>query len=220
MKKTNNKQELEKLETKYNKYIGIIKKILLIIIFVCIILLVRYGYVYSLMYNTIEANNSDKSKENCKITYSYTYKNEENNSTIIVYCKDGISVMKVEDFFTEYYIDNKKYSIYDTAIGKTYSINDFENRNFETITTWERLLVVFNQTNSCFNANIDHEVLNGEKCITLEKNNEKNWYNAENYLLVKKEEDKYTLDMKYENEVVTDEDISLPDLSEYEYKQD
>ena len=220
MKKENNKEELEKLETKYNKYIGIIKKILLIIIFVCIILLVRYGYVYSLMYKTIEANNFDKSKENCKITYSYTYKNEENNSTIIVYCKDGISVMKVEDFFTEYYIDNKKYSIYDTEIVKTYSINDFENINFETITTWERLLAVFNQANSCLNANIGYEDLNGEKCITLEKNKEKNWYNAENYLLVKKEEGNYILDMKYENGVVTDEDISLPDLSEYEYKQD
>ena len=172
------------------------------------------------MYKITEANNSDKSKENCKITYSYTYKNEENNSTIIVYCKDGISVMKVEDFFTEYYIDNKKYSIYDTEIGKTYSINDFENINFETITTWERLLAVFNQANSCLNANIGYEDLNGEKCITLEKNKEKNWYNSENYLLVKKEEEKYILDIKYENGVVTDEDISLPDLSEYEYKQD
>ena len=96
----------------------------------------------------------------------------------------------------------------------------FENRSFETITILERAIAVFYFTNSSFNANIGHEDLAGEKCITLEKNNQKNWYNAENYLLVKKEEGKYTLDMKYENGVVTDEDITLPDLSKYEYKQD
>ena len=212
----NNKEELKKLEIKYNKYMKYVKTILLIIIITILILLIRYCYVFSLMYKITKANHSDKSKTNCKITYSYIYENDENNSSVIIYCKDSVSVMKVEGFFSDYVIDNKRYSLYDTENGKTYSINDYDNRNFETITSWERLLFVFNQTNSCFTSNISYKDLNGEQFIVLSENNEENWYNSNSFMLVRKINENCILNITYEYDIVTNNDTQLPDLSEYQ----
>lgn len=212
----NNKEELKKLESQYNRYMKIIKIILLIVLFVVLILATRFFYIFSIMSKSIKTEYANLATKNMKKTYSYTYPDyPEENIDCLYYCKDGITVMEVS-FFKTYTIDNKIYTFYPLAEEKTYSVNEYDkNETWENLSFFKKLAVIAAKTSSYFTTNISHEELNGQKCIVFTEENEKIYYDAKTCLHIRTLSPNSITDIKYEFDVVTDEDIKLPDLSEY-----
>lgn len=217
----NNKEELKKLESQYNRYMKIIKIILLIVLFVVLILATRFFYIFSIMSKSIKTEYADLADKNMKKTYSYTYPDyPEENIDCIYYCKDGITVMETS-FFRNYIIDNKIYNFYPLAEEKTYSVHDnAQVETWEDLSFFKKIAVIAVKTSSYFTSNISHEELNGQKCIVFTEENEKVYYDAKTCLHIRTLSSNSIIDIKYEFDVVTDEDIKLPDLSEYVLDED
>lgn len=217
----NNKEELKKLESQYNRYMKIIKIILLIVLFVVLILATRFFYIFSIMSKSIKTEYADLANKNMKKTYSYTYPDyPEENIVCIYYCKDGIIVMETS-FFRTYIIDNKVYNFYPLAEEKTYSVRDnVPSETWEDLSFFKKIAVTAVKTSSYFTSNIGHEELNGQKCIVFSEENEKAYYDAKTGLHVRTLSSNSIVDIKYEFDIVTDEDIKLPDLSEYVLDED
>lgn len=217
----NKKEELKKLESKYNNYVKIIKFILLIVLFVGLILATRFIYLFSIAHKIIQAQYIDIKNENLKITH-FSSHNEypEDDATIAFYYKDGVSIMEANSF-KNYTIDGKVYSFYSNGDKKTYSIRDsIQSEDFENISTFERLVGTASLAKSYFTKNIRHENLNGESCIVFTDEYNKVYYSKETFLQLKSINSHTTTEIQYEFDVVTDEDITLPDLSEYVLEED
>lgn len=219
----NKKEELKKLENQYNKYMKIVKFILLIVLFVVLIFATRFIYLFSISNKIIHANYVDIMDKNVKKTYSFSSTDHpEENSNCIYYYKDGINVMEAS-FFKTYTIDNKIYNLYSTTDKKTYSIREYNsNDKWEDFNFFKKIIIIAAQASSYFDKNISYEELNGEKCIVFKDEYNKAYYNAENFLEVRTENTSSNsiTDIKYEFDVVTDEDITLPNLSEYLLEED
>lgn len=217
----NKKEELKKLESQYNNYMKIIKIILLVVLFVALILATRFIYVFSIANKIIHANIVDIRDKNVKMTYSFSFvDNPEGNSSTIYYYKDGITVMEVS-FFKMYSIDGKNYSFSLNSDKKSYSVSDYvQSDSWEDLSFFKKVAIIAVRASSYFTADIGYEELNGEKCIVFTDENNKVYYNAETFLQVRDDNSNSITDIKYEFDVVTDEDIKLPDLSEYVLNED
>ena len=217
----NNKEKLKKLESQYNKYIKIIKYILLIALFIFLILAIRFMFIFSILNKSIQIEEAPSSTINMKKTYSFIYPDfPENNTGYIYYCKDGVIVMKA-GFVETYSIDNTYYSFYPTSDPKTYSIHELSSsETWEDLSFFKKIIVIAVRTSSYFTANISHEKLNGKKCIVFTINDEKAYYDEQTSLHVRTVSKNSIVDIKYEFDVVTDEDIKLPNLNEYILQDD
>lgn len=216
----NKKEELKKLESQYNNYMKIIKIILLVVLFVSLILAIRFIYVFSIANKIIHANNVDIRDKNVKMTYSFSFvDNPEGNSSTVYYCKDGITVMDVS-FFKMYSIDGKSYSFSLNSDKKTYSVSEYVQSSWEDLSFFKKVAIIAFHANSYFTSNIGYEELNGEKCIVFTDEYKKVYYNAKTFLRVRDDNSNSITDIKYEFDVVTDEDVKLPDLSEYVLNED
>ena len=62
--------------------------------------------------------------------------------------------------------------------------------------------------------------LENTKYITISSGNSKAWYNTDTFLLEKRIGPSIIEEYSYEFDVVTDEDITVPDLTEYTLNKD
>ena len=217
----NNKEELKKLESQYNKYMKIIKIILLIILFVLLILATRYIYCFSLAYKIIHANNIDILDKNLKMTYFMSFEDDlVENDTITHYYKDGVTVMEAS-FFKSYSIDGKIYSFYPYSEEKTYSVHELsKNETWDDFSFSRKVTILAVYASTFFTVDIDHENVDGVKYLVFSDENSQTYYDAKTYLQTRKVNSNSITDIKYEFDVVTDKDITLPDLNEYVLDED
>lgn len=215
----NNKEELKKLESQYNKYMKVIKTILLIILFVFIILLCRFIYLCYIHYNIVYHSNSGPVKNNCRVTSAtYLPKNPENITSTIYYNKDGSYSMKFSDTFILFHVDDKVYTI--NPLEKTYSVGSYEVEVLEDYGFTRKLAIILTLAYNGFTDTIRYETLDGTKCITISSGSSKTWYNADTFLLEKRQGPTIVEEYSYKFDIVTDEDITVPDLSEYTLVED
>ena len=217
----NNKEELKKLESQYNKYMKFIKNDLLIILVAFLIVAIRYIYCFSLAYKLIYANNVYLLNKNCKQTLThFPGNNPEDTYTITYYFKDGITVMEL-DWGKQYKINGKYYYFPLNSKEKTYSIENAEHiEQWEDYSFSKKLYAIAVHASSFFTDNIDHEKVDGTKYLIFSWENNKTYYDAKTYLQTRTINANSITDIKYEFDVVTDEDITLPDLSEYTLEED
>lgn len=217
----NKKEELKKLESQYNKYMKIIKVILLIILFVALIFATRFIYCFSLANKILHANYIDILSKNYKKTYFTTFNDSPTeDSSITYYYKDGVTVMEAS-FFKSYSIDGKIYDFYPNSDEKKYSVHEYvESDKWEDFNFPRKIATIAVYASTFYTCDIGHEELNGEKCIVFKDENNKVYYNAETFLQVRDDNSNSITDITYEFDVVTDEDIKLPDLSEYVLDED
>ena len=71
-----------------------------------------------------------------------------------------------------------------------------------------------------FTVDIDHENVDGVKYLVFSDENSQTYYDAKTYLQTRKVNSNSITDIKYEFDVVTDKDITLPDLNEYVLDED
>ena len=215
----NNKEELKKLESQYNKYMKIIKIILLTILFIFIILLCRFVYLCYIHYNIIYHANSGPIKDNCKVTSStYSLNTPENITSTTYYNKDGLYSMKFSNTFILFHVDDKVYTI--NPLEKTYSVGNYEVEVLEDYGFTRKLAIIFTLAYNGFTDTIKYETLNDTKYITISSGNSKSWYNTDTFLLEKRIGPSIIEEYSYEFNVVSDEDVTVPDLSEYTLEKD
>lgn len=215
----NNKEELKKLESQYNKYMKFIKIVLLIILVAFLIVAIRYIYCFSLGYKILHANNIDILDKNLKMTHFMSFQDDSYESnTIINYYKNGVTVMETS-FFKTYSIDGKIYDFY--PYSKTYSVHELEsNETWNDFSFTRKLTTLAVYASTFFTTDIDHEKVDGTKYLVFSDENNQTYYNAKTYLQTRRINSNSITDIKYEFDVVTDEDITLPDLSEYTLEED
>ncbi len=214
-----NKEELKKLESQYNKYMKIIKTLLLIILFVFIILLCRFIYLCYIHYNIIYHSNSGAVKNNCKVTSStYLPESPENITSTIYYNKDGLYSMKFSDTFILFHVDDKVYTLNPSE--KTYSVGSYEVEVLENYSFAKKFAIIFTLAYNGFTDTIRYETLEDTKYITISSGSSKAWYNADTFLLEKRQGPSIVEEYLYEFDIVTDKDITVPDLSEYTLEED
>lgn len=215
----NNKEELKKLESQYNKYMKIIKIILLTVLFIFIILLCRFVYLCYIHYNIIYHANSGAMKDNCKVTSSTFHLNSpENITSTTYYIKDGLYSMKFSNTFILFHVDDKVYTI--NPLEKTYSVGSSEVEVLEDYGFTKKIAIIFTLAYNGFTDTIRYETLDDAKCITISSGNSKAWYNTDTFLLEKRIGPSIIEEYSYEFDVVTDEDITVPDLTEYTLNKD
>lgn len=215
----NNKEELKKLETQYNKYMKIIKIILLTILFIFIIFLCRFVYLCYIHYNIIYHANFGAIKNNCKVTSStFRPENPEDVTSTTYYNKDGLYSMKFSNNFMLFHVDDKIYHI--NPFGKTYSVGDYEVEALEDYSFVKNFSIICILAYNGFTDTIRYEKIDNEKYLTISSNNSKAWYNVDTFLLERREGPTIIEEYSYEFDVVTDEDVKLPDLSEYVLNED
>lgn len=221
MEKINNQEELEKVKKQYNNYIKIIKIICVIILIVLGIILIKNIYRFVIVNKIVNANVCVDLGDNYKVTF---YDIETNQKNYILYYKNNIKKENTEDCQT-FYTPKGMYVFFET--NKVYSFNSDDvfilmsslKNNFLTSEMFadERILKL-NVIKSMMNKKykIGKEEFQGEEYVTLDRGYYKYWLEKENYILkFKKTADKIEK-IEIEKNVVTDEDIALPNLNEYE----
>lgn len=89
-----------------------------------------------------------------------------------------------------------------------------ENYNFA-----KKFAIIITLAYNGFTDTIRYETLENTKYITISSGNSKAWYNADTFLLKKRQGPSTVEEYLYEFDVVTDTDIKLPDLNEYKLKE-
>lgn len=181
-----------------------------------LILATRFIYCFSISYKIINANNDDLLNKNLKMTYSFSFiDHPEDNSTVIYYCKDGITVMEA-NYFKLYSINGKHYHFPLNTDNKTYSINDStQNEKWDDYSFSRKVATISVYASTLFTKDIDYEKLGEKKCIVFKDEASKVYYDSKTFLQLRNDNSSSITDIKYEFDIITNQDITLPDLSEY-----
>lgn len=223
----NDEKVLKKLEKQYTLYINIIKFIVFVALFILIIFLFKFCYTYIIVSKLINANAGIDLGNNYKITMdiSWDLNGKEEKKSVVTFYKDNIKIEESLLDLKNYYTPDFCYSVYDSPEGTKYET--LENQeDYQKTTLWGssefkdepsmKAIYVFQLIKS--NVKIRHENLGKQKCLTLTLvSGNKFWFDNESLLFVKNENSTITTLITIEKNVVTDEDVKLPDLSKYEF---
>lgn len=205
----NKKEDVVEIKKKYKK----LRNCILIVVLILILLfLFRLLYTAKTMQDILINNSSIDFNGNYKITTTGVHSSER-------YYKDGKMYIKHSDFagtlFYEdvlYIVDhtNKQYNKMENFALNTNSISlmNYMVIDDETINSFSKMILMAWQSR----AHIGHENLNGKEYLTLELKSfmQKFWINTETNLVEKESNDGQIVEIKLEENVVTDEDILLP----------
>lgn len=220
--KKNYKEELNKVETKYKR---LRKTVLIIILLILVIVLINISYKFIILRKTVDNNININVGSNYKLTRG------SEKQIVTTYVKDGIikAIYDNKDFEHHKLITlvegNTFHQIIISEQDKTYS--KFENENVVPVVNTVNLSSHFWATTDYKVTNISllKEILKGRIEIKNVEYNGKKCYKIIDdtiYATVDKETFRILndngYDCKLEIGVVTDEDIKIPDLSEYEIR--
>ncbi len=204
-----------------------------VVIILSIILVLFVGNIIRKTYIISKWN--EKSQEYSKITNFYKKYKEDNESTVEIWKKDNISLYKrtSKDGVRIIYnnIDEKiGWLINDTKTGDEINkvairINENELDNLYTANLLDNEIDINNlgqAIKAAFMCSITSENYFGAKCYKINFQNELTQYiNKENYLCIGTVTDHTDTGLiEYKINEVKDEEVKLPDLSNFEIKED
>lgn len=218
-KKKEEKPGKEKKAKKKSKVGTAIKTILLAILLLLAIYIICTFFQWSLLCSIYDSNTEFDAGNNYKVTIQY---GGETQSTTVKLYKDGVGIyqlgnagyIRVDDQ-SAYIIlkDLKQYMKLDkdssaaevSSVGSVATYEVFENTNKT------KLLqdVLFGKIQ------IQKQEYNGQECYFIFTDTEKVWADKDTKLIIRDEIEGEYKEIKIEQNVVTDQDIALPDLSGY-----
>lgn len=222
------KDELEKVKSEYNRYIKIIKVLIIIFAIVASIILVKNIFKLGIAFKLVQNNVWMDLGDNYKIT---VYDEKTNKVTSTKYFKNGtVRIVDIvmdetnEHFITPDYLDywvipgKKEYAITSMPV--------------------EIVKIVYNHKANLFSpeAQVSSEFLQKKNCIEkimkhklyIEKYNEKQYivsdigynkyyFDLSDFILRYKTNGNDLSRYEIEKNIVTDEEVTLPDISDYTY---
>lgn len=213
------KDELEKVKAQYNRYIKIIKVIVIVLMIVAVILLSKTIYKFSIVYKVIQNNVWMDLGDNYKIT---TYDEKTGDAIHIQYYKNNIKKIidsgENESYLTsdKWYrvsIEYKQYSIITDNIVQLLYVPKESLFSGETFLN-ERLQKVQAIKNG-MNYEIGKENYNNKDYMILYTGYTKYYIDKDDFIIKYKKSGNDFYRYEIEINVVTDEDIAIPDLSDY-----
>ncbi len=218
-----NKKMLEKVKIEYSK---IIKIVLVIIIVIALLFSIKFIYVFNVLKRNLKAELS--LGNNYKIIYNEIH--GDSKQEIQVYCKEDLKmiVSKTDDDSVSYSIpnENRYMTLYNINLKeKTYKKYEnamdllFESyfKYFNTIRLTKIEDISLLKTSLEYINKIGREEYEGKNYIVLQNNGYKYWIDPETYYMkIKKYEDQITEYITIEKNTVTDKDMKIPDLSDYQ----
>lgn len=217
-----NKEKLKKVKIEYSK---IIKIILVIIIVIAVSFMIKFIYVFNVLKRNLKAESNFGN--NYKIIYNEIH--GDSKQEIQVYCKDDLKMIVIKtDSNVSYCIPNERNYMDEYNLNleeKTYrTYKNFADLPFESYYEYYTIMRVakIENTNLLKTAfeyinKIGKEEYNAKKYIVLTNNGYKYWVDPETYYIKRKKyEDQITEYITIEKNTVTDKDIKIPDLSDYQ----
>lgn len=213
------KDELEKVKKEYSKYMKIIKTIIIILLIIATILLGRTIYKFCILNKIVDKNVCMDLGDNYKIT---TY-NELNNSIFLTqYYKNNMKRSTSKDGEENYISNDTMYLIVprdmEYSIIKSEGINLMYNKKesllFGTVYEDEN----FQKKSSLKNGmkyKLSSEEYNNENYMTLELGRYKYYIDKEDFIIKYKKDGNEFYRYEIEKNIVTDEEVAIPNLSGY-----
>lgn len=205
-----NKENKEK-----NKKLRISEIVFIIILLIILILFLIMAWRYYILINIQENNSLYLNKTN------YYYYSENNNMTIECWRKSGITKLNLKQknrngdiTFWKNSKTGEGYVFYNTTKKYSKDQNGMLNARPSSMTTstdnFTKFLLAINPT-----IYIRTKEYEGKKCYSIKIDNQEELIEKDTGLLlnVKTEEDERILKYSFDN--VTDEDVKMPDVSEY-----
>lgn len=207
----------EKKKSK-SKVGSVIKTIFLFALLLLAIFIVCTFLQWNLVCKIYDANTQIDLGNNYKLTTEY---GGENASTSVKIYKDGISVYQLgETGFI--WTDNQKTYIILTSEKQYFGIENgtpMTDVNSTTVPTYEIFAdkdkVALLQEVLLGKIQIKTEEFEGQDCYIVTSENEKVWANKDSLQIIRDESNGEIVETKIEKDVVTDQDIALPDLTKY-----
>lgn len=213
------KDELEKVKAQYNRYIKIIKLIITVLMIVAVILLSKTIYKFSIVYKVIQNNVWMNLGDNYKIT---TYDEKTGDVKLIQYKKDGTKKYTSEDGNISYITSNEWYQIMTDS--KVYAINTDNIVQLlyvpkESLFSGETFLNERFQKKQAIKNGMNYEIgkenYNNKDYMILYTGYTKYYIDKDDFIIKYKKSGNDFYRYEIEINVVTDEDIAIPDLSDY-----
>ncbi len=222
MNNINNKEELKKVKITYSK---IIKIILVIILIIALLFMFKFIYVFNVLKRNQKAELS--LGNNYKIIYNEIY--GDSKQEIQVYCKEDFKMIVTKtDSNVSYCIPNERNYVDEYNINlkeKTYrNYKNLADLPFESYYEYYVVMRVSKigeasllKTAFEYINKIERERYDGKNYIVLKNNGYKYWIDPETYYIKRKKyEDQITEYITIEKNTVTDKDMEIPDLSNYQ----
>lgn len=230
MKKMNNQEEIELLEHKYGKLKKALKVILIFVLVLLIMFTISFVYRFSVLKKMFMVNTIADLGNNCKVTRF----NENGINYKTIYFKDNVKkeVYIDEDGNENIYIVKEGGPYFINETDKTYELREPEELRDDWLeSSLETSLVNYLVTNSSkeekFLSNsiikfllkdtviIEKDNYRDKECILILINENKFWLNPDTYYIEKEEFRDQIVEQFIECDVVTDEDVQVPDLTGY-----
>jgi len=215
--KIENNKEVKQIKKKYKK----LKDILLIIIFIILVLLIiNFIHDFIIFEKVVKNNAFVYLGENYKIT------SEDNGQERIIYYKDGVrkgitrnknnEVVSFNDIAYLIMHDEKQYYTNDEMM-LLHGSNDGKENLFMYMGWSEESLDKIDILKTMITSfvRVGKEEYKGKQYITVQMNMYKIWVNPDTYYIEKENLDGQIGEKTIEKNVVTDEDMQVPDLTEY-----
>ncbi len=213
------KDELEKVKAQYSRYIKIIKLIALVLLIIVVILLSKTIYKFSIVYRMVENNVWMDLGDNYKIT---TYDEKTGNVKLAQYYNNDIKKI-VDDSENESYltsdkwycvsVEYKEYSIITDNIVQLLYVP--KESLFLQETYLNERLQKMQAIKSGMNYDIGKENYNNKEYVILYTDYYKYYIDKEDFIIKYKKSGNDFYRYEIETNVVTDEDVKIPDLSDY-----
>lgn len=222
------KDELEKVKKQYNKYIKIIKILIIIFAIIASIILVKNMFKLGIAYKLVQNNVWMDLGDNYKIT---VYDEKTNEITSTKYFKnntmrvtDGMTDTITEHFITpdylEYWIvpEKREYAIPSMPVE---IVKILYNHKASLFSPEAQVASEFLQKKNCIEKIMKHklylEKYNEKQYIVSDVGYNKYYFDLSDFILRYKTNGNNLSRYEIEKNVVTDEEITLPDISDYIY---
>lgn len=213
-------EELKNIKKKYKNYL---KFIFIILLLLFIFFVIKFIYTYNIVSKILYTNYKVDLGDNYKIT---VYRGKEKKIESTTYYKNNVrKIVKDMDGTVQigYCVDDKIYSIWPNSKVYEYYKNESEDEikkisfiNYHSIGINEPISNDVWDFVKNGKIKIGKEIEENTEYITMQSDAYKLWVDKETYLVRKEKLWGQITEKVIEKDVVTDEDVEMMDLSEYE----